>query len=260
MKHLKSIADHPDACGCQRRGICPKLPCGGSAAGYWWDRNFLSPSRVGQCPVDSCRQPGDTKHSELQTAVWSRHLSQSSSYQNINGHESSSSTIGYTYSYKAVKAGTVTIGAAKMNVGGRSLSTKPIRNSDSAARPLRTTRHAVVGSSLRHRHPDRRQACERQRRVYPHRVVKANRLRTGGRALLNKAIHKISGIEIHHQRAACLQRFYGRGRFLSRCKAVRERRRRKLFRIRNQAVGAVPSANRQTDNLVGQLRLDRTAV
>lgn len=54
-------------------------------------------------------------------------ISQSSSYQNINGHESSSSTIGYTYSYKAEKAGTVTIGAAKMNVGGRSLSTKPIR-------------------------------------------------------------------------------------------------------------------------------------
>lgn len=54
-------------------------------------------------------------------------ISQSSSYQNINGHESSSSTIGYTYSYKAVKAGTVTIGAAKMNVGGRSLSTKPIK-------------------------------------------------------------------------------------------------------------------------------------
>lgn len=54
-------------------------------------------------------------------------ISQSSSYQNINGHESSSSTIGYTYSYKAEKAGTVTIGAAKMNVGGRSLSTKPIK-------------------------------------------------------------------------------------------------------------------------------------
>lgn len=54
-------------------------------------------------------------------------ISQSSSYQNINEHESSSSTIGYTYSYKAEKAGTVTIGAAKMNVGGRSLSTKPIK-------------------------------------------------------------------------------------------------------------------------------------
>lgn len=54
-------------------------------------------------------------------------ISQSSSYQNINGHESSSSTIGYTYSYKAEKAGTVTIGAAKMHVGGRSLSTKPIK-------------------------------------------------------------------------------------------------------------------------------------
>ncbi len=54
-------------------------------------------------------------------------ISQSSSYQNINGHKSSSSTIGYTYSYKAEKAGTVTISAAKMNVGGRSLSTKPIK-------------------------------------------------------------------------------------------------------------------------------------
>lgn len=40
-------------------------------------------------------------------------ISQSSSYQNINGHESSSSTIGYTYSYKAEKAGTVTMAPQK---------------------------------------------------------------------------------------------------------------------------------------------------
>lgn len=53
-------------------------------------------------------------------------ISQSSSYQNINGHESSSSSIGYTYSYKALKAGTVTVGSAKINVGGRTLSSKPI--------------------------------------------------------------------------------------------------------------------------------------
>lgn len=53
-------------------------------------------------------------------------ISQSSSYQNINGKESSSSSIGYTYTYKAEKAGTITIGSAKIVVGGKTMTTKPI--------------------------------------------------------------------------------------------------------------------------------------
>ena len=54
-------------------------------------------------------------------------ISQSSSYQNINGKESSSSSIGYSYTYKAEKAGTVTIGSARINVGGKTMATKPIK-------------------------------------------------------------------------------------------------------------------------------------
>lgn len=53
-------------------------------------------------------------------------ISQSSSYQNINGKESTSSSIGYTYTYKAEKAGTITIGSAKIVVGGKTMTTKPI--------------------------------------------------------------------------------------------------------------------------------------
>lgn len=52
-------------------------------------------------------------------------VSQSSSYQNINGRETSSSSIGYTYTYLAQKAGTVTVGSAKINVSGKTFSTRP---------------------------------------------------------------------------------------------------------------------------------------
>ena len=46
------------------------------------------------------------------------------SYQNINGHATSSVTVEYTFTYKAEKAGTYTIPAISINVGGKTLSSK----------------------------------------------------------------------------------------------------------------------------------------
>ncbi|MDE7155985.1 MAG: BatD family protein, partial [Muribaculaceae bacterium] len=46
------------------------------------------------------------------------------SYQNINGHATSSVTVEYTFTYKAEKAGTYTIPAVSINVGGKTLSSK----------------------------------------------------------------------------------------------------------------------------------------
>ena len=50
-------------------------------------------------------------------------VSQSSSYSNINGRESMSSSIGYTYTYRADKAGKVNIPPAKIVVGGKTFTT-----------------------------------------------------------------------------------------------------------------------------------------
>lgn len=46
------------------------------------------------------------------------------SYQNINGHATSSVTVEYTFTYKAEKAGTYTIPAISVNVAGKTLSSK----------------------------------------------------------------------------------------------------------------------------------------
>ncbi|MDE5843939.1 MAG: BatD family protein [Muribaculaceae bacterium] len=46
------------------------------------------------------------------------------SYQNINGHATSSVTVEYTFTYKAEKAGTYTIPAVSINIGGKTLSSK----------------------------------------------------------------------------------------------------------------------------------------
>lgn len=50
-------------------------------------------------------------------------MSQSSSYSNINGKESVSSSVGYSYTYRADKAGKVKIAPARITVGGKTYTT-----------------------------------------------------------------------------------------------------------------------------------------
>lgn len=49
------------------------------------------------------------------------------SVQIINGHQTSSRSVDYTYTYRANKAGTFTIGAASINVDNRTLKTNPVQ-------------------------------------------------------------------------------------------------------------------------------------
>lgn len=55
------------------------------------------------------------------------YTSQQSSYQIVNGHTSRSSSITYTYTLYAEKAGTYTIGAAHAKAGGKTIVSKPFR-------------------------------------------------------------------------------------------------------------------------------------
>ena len=55
------------------------------------------------------------------------YTSQQSSYQFVNGHTSSSSTITYTYTLYADKAGTYTIPAAHAKVGGKAIASQAVR-------------------------------------------------------------------------------------------------------------------------------------
>lgn len=55
------------------------------------------------------------------------YTSQQSSYQMVNGHTSSSSSITYTYTLYAEKAGTYTIPAAHARIGGRSVASHTAR-------------------------------------------------------------------------------------------------------------------------------------
>ena len=75
------------------------------------------------------------------------YTSQQSSYQFINGHTSSSSMITYTYTLYADKAGSYTIPAAHAKVGGKSISSHPVRITVAG-----TARHG--GSSAPRMHED----------------------------------------------------------------------------------------------------------
>lgn len=55
------------------------------------------------------------------------YTSQQSSYQIVNGHTSRSSSITYTYTLYAEKAGTYTIGAAHAKAGGKTIASRPFR-------------------------------------------------------------------------------------------------------------------------------------
>ena len=52
-------------------------------------------------------------------------VSQMSSFSSVNGKNTSSSSESYTMTYRAEKAGTYTVGAASVNVGGKTYTTKP---------------------------------------------------------------------------------------------------------------------------------------
>ena len=55
------------------------------------------------------------------------YTSQQSSYQIVNGHTSRSSSITYTYTLYAEKAGTYTIGSAHAKAGGKTIASQPFR-------------------------------------------------------------------------------------------------------------------------------------
>ena len=52
-------------------------------------------------------------------------VSQMSSFSSVNGKNTSSSSESYTMTYRAEKAGKYTVGAASVNVGGKTYTTKP---------------------------------------------------------------------------------------------------------------------------------------
>ena len=52
-------------------------------------------------------------------------VSQMSSFSSVNGKNTSSTSESYTMTYRAEKAGKYTIGAASINVGGKTYTTKP---------------------------------------------------------------------------------------------------------------------------------------
>ena len=76
-------------------------------------------------PNDS---PSEPKLSDLPNCklIFGPGRSTESSYSNFNGKTSQRTTIGFVYTYKAIKAGKVTIPSAKVIVGGKTLSTKPL--------------------------------------------------------------------------------------------------------------------------------------
>lgn len=68
------------------------------------------------------------------TLIYGPAVSTSYSTQIVNGHQSSQSTVDYSYTYQAPKAGTYTIPAASVNVGGKKLTTSPFQFTVHASR------------------------------------------------------------------------------------------------------------------------------
>ncbi len=68
------------------------------------------------------------------TLIYGPAVSTSYSTQIINGRQSSQSTVDYSYTYQAPKAGTYTIPAASVMVGGKKLSTSSVQFTVNAAR------------------------------------------------------------------------------------------------------------------------------
>ena len=86
--------------------------------------NFRVSYTIANVSVDEFRSASIPSGLEV---IAGPYTSQQSSYQIVNGHTSRSSSITYTYTLYAEKAGTYTIGAAHAKAGGKTIASRPFR-------------------------------------------------------------------------------------------------------------------------------------
>lgn len=86
--------------------------------------NFRVSYTIANVSVDEFRSASIPSGLEV---IAGPYTSQSSSYQIVNGHTSRSSSITYTYTLYAEKAGSYTIGAAHAKAGGKTIASRPFR-------------------------------------------------------------------------------------------------------------------------------------
>ena len=86
--------------------------------------NFRVSYTIANVSVDEFRSASIPSGLEV---VAGPYTSQQSSYQIVNGHTSRSSSITYTYTLYAEKAGSYTIGAAHAKAGGKTIASRPFR-------------------------------------------------------------------------------------------------------------------------------------
>ena len=86
--------------------------------------NFRVSYTIANVSVDEFRSASIPSGLEL---IAGPYTSQQSSYQIVNGHTSRSSSITYTYTLYAEKAGSYTIGAAHAKAGGKTIASRPFR-------------------------------------------------------------------------------------------------------------------------------------
>lgn len=106
--------------------------------------NFRVSYTIANVSVDEFRSASIPSGLEV---IAGPYTSQQSSYQIVNGHTSRSSSITYTYTLYAEKAGSYTIGAAHAKAGGKTIASRPFRIQVSG-----TTRNN--GSSAPNMHDD----------------------------------------------------------------------------------------------------------
>ena len=86
--------------------------------------NFRVSYTIANVSVDEFRSSSIPSGLEV---IAGPYTSQQSSYQIVNGHTSRSSSITYTYTLYAEKAGSYTIGAAHAKAGGKTIASRPFR-------------------------------------------------------------------------------------------------------------------------------------
>ena len=86
--------------------------------------NFRVSYTIANVSVDEFRSASIPSGLEV---IAGPYASQQSSYQIVNGHTSRSSSITYTYTLYAEKAGSYTIGAAHAKAGGKTIASRPFR-------------------------------------------------------------------------------------------------------------------------------------
>lgn len=86
--------------------------------------NFRVSYTIANVSVDEFRSASIPSGLEV---IAGPYTSQQSSYQIVNGHTSRSSSITYTYTLYAEKAGSYTIGAAHAKAGGKTIASRPFR-------------------------------------------------------------------------------------------------------------------------------------